>query len=272
MRRARPSSTPVQGDHPRWIRARTGATAKRCTSWRRAGPCTGSRTSAPSTMPAIRDHRVGDRGLLAGADVDHQPAPPARRPHQRIDDIVDEDEVAGLAPIAVHHRRPAGGCSIDERRDHTTGRALTRSVDTAQCQRRELDRMEVAIRHEQVDDRRGDDAAHTTWFELRRLTVLDRERLRRRVPVDRRRRERNDDLRHAVASRRFEGCERREECIALSCGVRGVARQQGELEDHVRVAGSRSRTPPRSRQRRGDGCAGHRPTLGLRPDSRASRH
>jgi len=29
MRRARPSSTPVQGDHPRWIRARTGATAKR---------------------------------------------------------------------------------------------------------------------------------------------------------------------------------------------------------------------------------------------------
>ena len=101
--------------------------------------------------------------------------------------------------------------SIDERCDDTAGRTLTRSVDTAERQRGELDRMQVAIRHEQVDDRSCDDAADTARFELRRLAFLDRQRLRRRIPVDRRRRNGDDDLRDAVAPRRLERGERREE-------------------------------------------------------------
>ena len=74
------------GDQPRWIRARTGETreARQLVGPRRA-PARGSGPPpADSSVP-----QVADRRLLAGADVDHQPAArgcrraPARRRRRR---------------------------------------------------------------------------------------------------------------------------------------------------------------------------------------------
>ena len=53
-----------------------------------------------STFRGDERPQVADRRLHAGADVDDEPAAPLAGPHEGVDDVVDVDEVAGLATVA----------------------------------------------------------------------------------------------------------------------------------------------------------------------------
>ena len=117
--RASPSASAVHGDQPRWIRARTGDTANRGRSSGRAG------ADRRSGIGPAADHcpQVAKRRLHAGPDVDHESAPALARPDQRVDDVVDEHEVAGLTTVALERRRDlAAVWAREERRDDTAAR------------------------------------------------------------------------------------------------------------------------------------------------------
>ena len=99
----------------------------------------GRSTPAASAMARVE---LVDRRLDAGADVAEQPAAPVGGPHEGVDDVVDVDEVAGLA------RRRRRSCTASRSRSSpakiatTPGlavRVLAGPVDVGQRQRRELE-------------------------------------------------------------------------------------------------------------------------------------
>ena len=97
-----PSSRSVHGFQPRWISARPGSSAERASS-----PARGARVARRLLEPGEPRHRVVEllhARLDAGADVDDQPAALVRRADERVDDVVDEDEVAGLLAVAEDRR------------------------------------------------------------------------------------------------------------------------------------------------------------------------
>ena len=73
--------------------------------------------------------QLPDRGLRAGADVDDQPAASRRRPHEGVDGVVDVDEVARLAPVAVDGAGLPGRLGVDEGGHHAARRPLAGAVD-----------------------------------------------------------------------------------------------------------------------------------------------
>src|SRR6185436_592303 len=94
------------------------------------------------------------------ADVDDEAAPPLPGSHQRVDDVVDVDEVAALASIAGQAGRLTAAPGGDESGDDAAVRPLSWPVHRRQSERGELDAPILAVRGQQVDDRLGDDAAH----------------------------------------------------------------------------------------------------------------
>ena len=166
--RSRPSSREVHGAQARWMRARTGDTAKRVSSSGRAGAAIGSGPSG-----AISAHRSRSAVCTPGADVDDQPAAPPAGAHEGVDDVVDEDEVPRLPPVAGEHRwRPlAGRRARAPRPPPPSGRWRgPYTVVSANA----VNSMPCASRYvvEQVDDRLGDHAAHASGDER---PLLDRQ-------------------------------------------------------------------------------------------------
>ena len=154
-RASRPSASVVQGDQARWIRARTGDTEKRTTS---SG--VGRDVRGRSTFRGDERPQIAQRRLHAGAHVDDQPAAPMAGTHQGVDDVIDVDEVARLAPIAGDpRRRAAGGRGHHRRHDAGVG-SLAGAVHGRRGQRREFDPPPLPVRGQQVDDGLGHHAAH----------------------------------------------------------------------------------------------------------------
>ena len=91
----------VHGAHARWMRARVGDSANRAMSLGRRGAVDRVR-ARPG--PAISAHRSRIEVLTPGPDVDDQTAAAAAGAHERVDRIVDVQEVAGLTAVAVDQR------------------------------------------------------------------------------------------------------------------------------------------------------------------------
>ena len=143
-----PTLSSVHGAHARWIRARVGDRAKREMSLGRRGTVIG-------ILGARAGHhrpQVADRGADARADVDDQPAAFGAGSHQRVDRVVDVQEVARLTPVTVDLGAEAVAKGVGERADHTTVVSLPRTVDGAQHECRELHGVIRPIQVEQVDD------------------------------------------------------------------------------------------------------------------------
>ena len=117
----------------------TGSSAERASSPCRAGACT-----AGASTPAARGHGVVElvhRGLDAGADVAEHARAPVGGPDERVDDVVDVDEVAGLLAVAEDGAGLAGEQPPGEDGDDAglAVRVLTGAVDVGQGQRGELE-------------------------------------------------------------------------------------------------------------------------------------
>ena len=101
-----------------------------------------------------------DRRLAPGPDVAHE-APAARRgPDERVDDVVDEDEVPRLLAVPEDRHRPTAHDAVGEDGDHARLAVgiLTGPVDVPQGQGAELEGVQLPIGHQVVDDRLLGDA------------------------------------------------------------------------------------------------------------------
>ena len=99
-RASRPSASVVHGDQARWMRARTGDTAKRSTSSPRAATLTGSGPSGATSF-----HRSRSDVCTPVPTLTTSPLPRCTGAHEGVDDVVDVDEVAALATVAGQARR-----------------------------------------------------------------------------------------------------------------------------------------------------------------------
>ncbi len=188
--RSTPSSRSVHGFQPRWISAATRVE-------RRALQL--PRTRRRVVRLVLEVDRAGDRvvellhaRLDAGADVDDQPAAPVRRPEQRVDDVVDVHEVAGLLPVTEdrgpgpveHHAR-------EDRDDaRLTVRVLAGAVDVRKREGAVLEAVDLPVVVEVV-------ARRLLRHAVRRLRALRMTLPHRQVlggAVKRPARRREDDL------------------------------------------------------------------------------
>ncbi len=124
---------------------------------RRSSPGRAGASTAIRFAAAKRGHRgqeLVDGGLATSRDVANEPAPAGRSPHEGIDDIVNEDEIPRLGPVPEDRHRLVAHDALTEH-GHDSGfavRNLARSVDVAERQRTELERVELPIRRQIVDD------------------------------------------------------------------------------------------------------------------------
>ena len=139
--RARASSTVGPG-RPREMDARPH---RRDGEASRSSGRGGLRPPAPIRAATDEVPQFADRRLLARADVDDEPTAALARPHEGVDHVVDEHEVAGLASVAVHDRRRRSRRPRPERGDDAPVGPLARAVHRGQRQGRELDRRTVAV-------------------------------------------------------------------------------------------------------------------------------
>ena len=101
-----PSSRSVHGSQPRCDRRAGPGVERRAL---RARPGAGGRVAAAGSSkagelaPSCRNRSLHAR-LDAGADVEHEPAAPVDGAHERVDDVVDVDEVARLLAVAEDRR------------------------------------------------------------------------------------------------------------------------------------------------------------------------
>ena len=200
--------------------------------------------------PAISAPQVTQARLLAGADVDDQPTPPLTGTDDRIDGIVDEQEVARPTPVTGDHGRRPGRRSRLERSDDSPVGTLARPVHRRQRERRELDVVQFAVDVEQVDHRPGHDTAHAARLERQ---FLEREIASRRTAVQRRGRHGDDDLRNTVSDelrRAPPSCRRTPQPTAAPM-VRHAGSPPGGTTR--RAYASRSTTHTRRCRRRGGG-------------------
>ena len=122
---------------------------------------------------------------LPGPDVADEAAAPRRGPHEGVDDVVDEHEVPRLLAVPEDRDRLAPQDALGEDGHHAglpVG-ILARAVDVGEGQRAELERVQLAVGDQVVDDR-------LLGHPVRRQRLLgvrlaDREVLGRRVPVER---------------------------------------------------------------------------------------
>ena len=138
--RPTPSSRSVHGFQPRWISARPGSSDERC-ELARPGRRVVRRRPVNPIARAIDVVELLHARLDAGADVDDEPAALVRRAHERVDDVVDEHEVAGLLAVAEDRGPRAVEHHAGEDRDDAgfAVRVLARAVDVrerrARCTR-----------------------------------------------------------------------------------------------------------------------------------------
>ena len=97
---------------------------------------------------------IVDAGLVAGADVEHQAASPPGRPGKGVDDVVDEDEVAGLAAVAVDGAGLAGQEPAGEDGHHSglSVGVLAGAVHVGQGQGGELEVVQLPVGGQVVAD------------------------------------------------------------------------------------------------------------------------
>ena len=256
QRRRGPRRSVVHGDQPRWMRARTGDTAKRSTSSGRAAAWTGSGAVRGDQRP-----QVAQRRLHAGADVDDEPAAALARPHEGVDDVVDVDEVAALAPVARQPRRLARARRRRRarRRPRRRGAGAARTPTTAASAVNSMPEV-LAVGAEQVDDRLGDDAAHAARGER---ALLDRQVAPGRVAVERRSPAAptttlvTPDRRAASSTPSIDVNER-----PSSIGRLAVAGDEREVEHLARAAHRDQAWRGRRCTRRACGCAARRRRAG----------
>ncbi len=95
-----------------------------------------------------RVEQLVHRGLLARPDVQEHPSPALAGPDEGVHDVVDEDEVAGLAPVAEDHALLAVEEAAREDGDDTrlTVGVLARAVDVGERERDEVEPVQGAIR------------------------------------------------------------------------------------------------------------------------------
>ena len=118
------------------MRARVGDSANRTMSFGRRGAA----TAAFALGAGHRRPQVADRRADARADVDDEPAATGPGSNQRVDGVVDVEEVAGLTAVAVDQRADIAAEGVSEGADDSAVRALPRAVDGAHRQGSELDR------------------------------------------------------------------------------------------------------------------------------------
>ena len=147
-----PSASVVHGAQPRWMRARTGDTQKRPNSPGRSATNDGG-TSPPIIATSSRSEVCTPVPTLIT-----KPAAPLPRPGHGVDDVVDVNEVAGLATVSGEPGRLTVRRGVEQPGDGAPLGMLTRPVHRRHRQRRELDAMLLPVRRQQVDDRLGDDA------------------------------------------------------------------------------------------------------------------
>jgi hypothetical protein len=140
--------------------------------------------------------------LHAGADVDHQTAPTSSGAHEGVDRIVDEHEVARLAPVAVDDGPFAFAGRSGEGRDHAAVGPLTGAVQRREGEDRELHVVLIAIDRQQLDQCAPAYTLHRLRCE--RPPFLHRQLARRHVAVKRQRVTADDHFGYAGAARRFE--------------------------------------------------------------------
>ena len=151
--RAIPSSRVVNGFHSRWMAARPGSSAERLSSparwWRIAGRLREPRCSC-HLIEELLDARLDTR-----PDVHEQAAALVLRADERIDDVVDEDEIACLLAVAVDRGALTFEQLPGEDRDHAgfSVRVLARAVDVGEREDRVLEAVYLAVVVEVVDDR-----------------------------------------------------------------------------------------------------------------------
>src|SRR4029450_11100852 len=92
-------------------------------------------------------------GLEAGANVHVMTVATFRRERERVNHVVDEHVIAGLIPLTVAGRCPAGRVRRREDRDDPglSMRILTRAVDVGKREGRERDAMVPFVEAEVVD-------------------------------------------------------------------------------------------------------------------------
>jgi hypothetical protein len=93
------------------------------------------------------------------------PLPRSPGANQRVDRVVDEHEVAGLATVTGDARCRARGRRGPERGDDATVGALARAVHARERERGELDGVGLADRAAHVDHRAGEHTSEPTWLD-----------------------------------------------------------------------------------------------------------
>ena len=123
-----------------------GSRALRCSSPGRAGA-----VARDEVAPGGGRHELvelGHRGLLAGADVEHETAAPTRRAGEGVHDVVDVDVVAVWLPSPKMTHWPPGDEVAGEDRDDAglAVRVLARAVDVGEREGGELEAVQLAGR------------------------------------------------------------------------------------------------------------------------------
>ena len=95
-----------------------------------AGQLVGTGGDERRRRAALGDRRrqVTQRRLLPGADVHHETRAPRPGADQGVDDVVDEDEVARLTPVAGEPGRLAADGRVEQRRHDAPPGVLSRAV------------------------------------------------------------------------------------------------------------------------------------------------
>ena len=119
-----------------------------------------------AVAPATSCHRSRTEVCVPVPMLTTQPTPAVAGADQRIDGVVDEHEVACLAAVAGDRAARPRSAAAAANAATTPPSGRWRGPYTVDMrQHRELDRVLLAVRGQQVDDRSGDDASHATRFE-----------------------------------------------------------------------------------------------------------
>jgi len=175
--------------------------------------------------------KITDRRLHASANVDHKATATLPSAQQRIDGIVDIDEITRLSTIAVNHQRLASNVRCNERRHNAIAGALAWSVHRGHRQHRELDRVLVPIDQHQIGDRTGQHTSHAGRLEG--SAFFYRQLARWHLAIEIASRQRDDHLGDTMHPSSLEYRQDSGHCttVGLVLGVRGG--EHGEVIDDL---------------------------------------
>jgi hypothetical protein len=178
--------------------------------------------------------QVAHTGESTGADVHDQATAAARRQHQGVDGVVDEQEVAALSPVAVQHRQFASGERRSEGGHHPAVGSLARPVHRCHRQCGELDLVHGPVTGEQV----GDSAHHHPERTQRHpgVSFLHRQVACGHLAVQRPGGQCHHDLGNATQPGCLEHGERALHRPGEIGRLAAAGRRPAEMDDHLRTA------------------------------------